>query len=603
MALDHQSFLATLTDRCGVYRMIGTGGEILYVGKAKNLKRRIGSYFSRALNLRLQAMTAQIIGIEVTVTHTESEALLLENNLIKSLQPRYNVLLRDDKSYPYIYLSEEDFPRLAFHRGSRSKKGRFFGPYPSASATRETLQLMQKLFPVRQCEDSVFRNRSRPCLQYQIRRCTAPCVGLIDSGSYGDDVRQAVLFLTGKGRELIDEWVRRMDEAAGMLEFERAAKLRDQISSLQRIQERQYISGESGDLDLVACHIDGGAACVQVFFVRAGRNLGNKTLFPKLPDGADAAELMNAFLGQYYSEHTPPGEILVTPMPTDYRFLEEALTTRIGSPVRVRSVVRGERARWMKMTEQNARLALESRLAVRAGLLERLEALREALNIEEVPSRIECFDISHTGGTQTVGSCVVFSSNGAVKSDYRRYNVRDVTPGDDYAALEQVLSRRYERLQKEGGALPDVILIDGGKGQLARAHAVLEELGIPGVLLLGVAKGPDRKPGMERLFLPGSERPLIVPEQSAALHLIQQIRDEAHRFAITGHRGRRSRSGRASTLEAIPGVGPTRRRRLLAEFGGLRGLERAGVEDLCRVKGVSRLLAQQIYDAFHGQSG
>jgi excinuclease ABC subunit C len=599
---DPKPFLKTLTRRPGVYRMLDAEGKMLYVGKAKDLKRRVSSYFTRSLNRRIQLMVSQIRSIEVTVTHTEAEALILENTLIKSLTPRYNVLLRDDKSYPYLYLSsDQPFPRLSFHRGARSGQGRYFGPYPNAGSLRQTLQLMQKLFPVRQCEDSFYRNRSRPCLQYQIRRCTAPCVDLVSTEEYDRDVQDAVLFLEGRASQVVDNLVQRMEQAATKLEYEQAARYRDQIATLRRIQERQYVSGERGDLDIIASVAEGGGTCVQLFYIRAGRNLGNKVFFPKVPEGEEAAAVLSAFMAQHYLGKQVPSEIIVSHMPGDQAVLEEVLTEQAGRKVKILSRVRSERARWLQMALQNARLALDARLASRAGVQARLEALQEALELDESPTRMECFDISHTGGEKTVASCVVFDEQGAVKSDYRRFNIEDIQPGDDYAAMEQALKRRYTRIQSGEGRLPDLLIIDGGKGQLSSVAPVLDELGVKGVMLLGVAKGPSRKAGMEQLFLFGRQAPIILPSDSPALHLIQQIRDEAHRFAITGHRQRRGRSRKTSVLEAIPGIGPKRRQQLLRQFGGLQELARAGVEDLSRVEGISRRLAQQIYEAFHGE--
>jgi excinuclease ABC subunit C len=599
---DHRGFLRTLTQGPGVYRMLDAAGEVLYVGKAKNLRRRVGSYFTRASNRRIASMVAQIGGIEITATHTEAEALLLENNLIKQHRPRYNVLLRDDKSYPYIFLSDETFPRLAFHRGSRRAKGRYFGPYPSASAVRETLQLLQKLFPIRQCEDSYFRNRSRPCLQYQIERCTAPCVGFVTPEAYARDVRDTELFLDGKATDVIGRWVARMEEAAGRLEFEEAARLRDQISALRAVQERQYVSGERGDLDIVAVASAGGVACVQWFCVRQGRNLGNRSLFPRSGDGADLAEIASAFIAQHYLGKAVPHEILVNVEPDDRALLEESLSLQAGRRVSIQSRPRGERARWLKMAVDNAELALASRLASTAGAGARVEALGKALGLAAPPLRMECFDISHTQGDETVASCVVFVDGAPSKTDYRRFNIRGITGGDDYAAMRQALERRYRRLVAGEGQLPDLLLIDGGAGQLGAAATILESLGVNGPALVGVAKGPDRRPGMEQLFLLGRERPLILAADSPALHLVQQIRDEAHRFAITGHRQRRGRSVQRSPLEDIAGIGPKRRARLLKQFGGLQGLARAGVEDISTVEGISEKLARDIYAAFHGEA-
>jgi excinuclease ABC subunit C len=600
ISFDPRSFLKSLTTRPGVYRMLDAGGKVLYVGKARNLKRRVGSYFNRSLNLRMQQMVARIRGIEVTVTHTEAEALILENNLIKRLKPRYNILLRDDKSYPYIHLSADPFPRLSFHRGARKGKGRYFGPYPNGGSSRATLQLLQKLFPVRQCEESFYRNRSRPCLQYQIRRCSAPCVGLVTEQEYARAVQEAVLFLEGKTSRVIEHLVTRMEQAAADLEYEEAARLRDRIARLRKIQERQYVSGEKGDLDLVACAVRGGSACIQLFSIRHGRNLGNKPFFPQLPEGAGETDLLAAFLGQHYPGRPIPKEIIVSCEPEEKALLQAALSAEAGHAVAIRSSVRGERARWLRMARQNAELALEARLASRAGMAAQLEALQQALALDEPPERIECFDISHTGGQQTVASCVVFDSQGAVKRDYRRFNIQGIQAGDDYAAMEQALLRRYQRLQAGEGKLPDLLLLDGGAGQLAAAERVLRELAVNGVVLLGVAKGADRRPGMERLFLSGQKAPIILSPESPALHLIQQVRDEAHRFAISGHRRRREQHAKHSPLEGIAGIGPKRRQQLLKQFGGLQELAAAGVEDLVRVEGISRQLAEKIYDTFHG---
>jgi len=599
-AFDHKPFLRSLTAGPGVYRMLNADSEVMYVGKAKNLRRRVGSYFTRASNRRIASMVAQIRDIEITATHTESEALLLENNLIKEHRPRYNVLLRDDKSYPYLFLSEEEFPRLAFHRGARKMKGRYFGPYPSSGSVRETLQLLQKLFPVRQCEDSYYRNRSRPCLQYQIERCTAPCVGFVTPEAYAQDVRDTALFLDGKAQDVVDRWVEKMEQASDRLEFEEAAHLRDQISALRAVQEKQYVSGERGDLDIVAVASEGGVACVQIFYVRHGRNLGNKSLFPRSGDGAEPGEIISAFIAQYYLGKAVPQQILVSVEPDDKVVLEESLSLQADRKVTIQSRPRGERARWLKMAVDNAALALASRLASAGSARMRLTALQQALELAKPPQRMECFDISHTQGDQTVASCVVFVEGAPAKADYRRFNIRGVTPGDDYAAMRQALERRYKRVLAGEGRLPDILLIDGGTGQLNTAAGIIAELGVEGVLLLGVAKGPDRRPGMEQLFLLGRKQPLILPADSQALHLVQQIRDEAHRFAITGHRQRRGKAKTRSVLEDISGIGPKRRARLLKQFGGLQGLSRAGIEDISTVEGISEKLAHEIYAAFHG---
>ena len=599
---DAKSFLKTLTNHPGVYRMVSEQGKVLYVGKARNLKKRLASYFRRGgLPIKTHALMAQVQQIEVTVTHSESEALILENNLIKEFKPRYNVLLRDDKSYPYIYLSDhEDFPRFGFYRGGKQEKGRFFGPYPSASAVRESLQLLQKLFPVRQCEDSFYRNRSRPCLQYQITRCTAPCVGFVDRETYQQDVRHAVLSLEGKNSQVIAELVGRMEAAAARLHFEEAARYRDQIATLRHVQEQQYVTGERGDLDVIASVSHHGLACVEVFYVRAGRVLGNKTFYPHHTQSSDAAGVLAAFLPQYYLGREAPGEILINHDLEDMELLEQTLETQTGRRVIITHKVRGERARWLSLAAANAEYAVTRQLANKANTLQRFESLQEALGLEDRPQRIECFDISHTMGESAVASCVVFEAEGALKSDYRRFNIEGITPGDDYAALHQALLRRYTRLQQGEGKLPDILLIDGGKGQLAEATKVLEELQIGNVELIGVAKGPERRAGAETLFLSGRKQPLILPADSPALHLIQQIRDEAHRFAITGHRQRRGKARTSSPLESIPGLGPKRRRLLLSHLGGLQEVARAVVEELAKVQGISRALAQRIYDVLHG---
>ena len=603
---DAGAFLKTLTERPGVYRMLGADGEVLYVGKARSLKRRVSSYFQKTLtHPKTRALMAQVCDVQVT----ENEAFIMENNLIKELRPRYNILLRDDKSYPYIYLStHQPYPRLALHRGARSAQGRYFGPYPSAGAVRETLNLLQKVFPVRQCEDSFFRNRSRPCLQYQIERCTGPCVGLIDQAAYGEDVRHVVMFLEGKDNEVIDDLARRMEQASAALEFEQAAQYRDQIASLRRVQEKQYVSSQGGDLDVIAGAVAGGLGCVQVFYIRHGHNLGNKAFFPRNSEDSDVAALLSAFLPQYYLAgqgvnplHDIPAQVLVNAELEDGALLEDVLGTQAGRRVTISHRLRGERSRWLQLAQSNAEHALSARLNSRATMVQRFEALQESLGLDELPQRLECFDISHTMGESPVASCVVFDGNGPLKSDYRRFNISNVTPGDDYAAMHQALLRRFRRLREGEGRLPDILLIDGGKGQVAHAEAVMNELQVSGVTIVGVAKGPTRKPGLETLCLSGQEHPFILPSDSPALHLIQQIRDEAHRFAITGHRQRRAKARTTSVLEEIPGLGPKRRQMLLRQFGGLHEVARAGVEDLAKISGISPQLAQRIYDALHGE--
>jgi len=608
MSFDPKTFARSLGEVPGVYRMLNEHGEVLYVGKARSLRKRVGSYFARAgRNPRIEAMLRQVANIEVTVTHSEIEALLLEDNLIKSLRPRYNIQLRDDKSYPYILISDHEFPRLGFHRGARRDPGRYFGPYPSASSVRETLSLLQKVFPVRQCEDSFFRNRSRPCLQFQIKRCTAPCVGYVSPETYAEDVRHAALFLDGQSRAIIDEMARRMDEASARLDFEGAARYRDRITALRRIQERQAVSGESGDADVIALAQESGEACISVTFIRNGRNLGAKAFFPRLGSDTDPGAILAGFLTQYYLGKSVPAHIYLSHAAADSDWLEAAFAEQTGHRVELVARPRGIRRRWVQLAELNAQDGLRRRLHDRASLRSRFEALQEALALDAVPERIECFDISHTGGEATVASCVVFTPDGPLKSDYRRFNIEGITPGDDYAAMHQALSRRYRRAleagEGDGRGLPDLLLIDGGKGQLNAAESALAELGASGLRLVGVAKGEERKPGLEQLFLSGQEGATILPADSLALHLIQQVRDEAHRFAISGHRQRRARARTSSVLEEIPGVGERRRQALLRHLGGLQEVTRAGVDELAGVPGISPELARRIYATFHDDEG
>ena len=598
---DGKAFSETLTQKCGVYRMLDKDGKVLYVGKARHLKKRVASYFGalNRLSPKIRSMVAQIRAIEVTVTHTENEALILENNLIKELKPRYNIILRDDKSYPYIYLSNEEFPRLSFHRGARTGKGQYFGPYPSASAVRASLNLLQKLFLIRSCEDSFFRNRTRPCLQYQIKRCTAPCVGLIDPRTYRQEVEHAALFLEGKNEEVIEHLVGRMEAASQALEFERAARYRDQIDQLKQIQQRQYISLGRRDLDVIACVVREDVACVQVFFIRGGHNLGNKTFFLRPAQDKGPSAVLASFLSQYYlADRTLPAEILISAAITDLRLLMEVFGERAGRRVVISSKVQGDRAKFLRMAVENAEIALTQHLSSREGQQERLEALQGFLELSDPIDQIECFDISHTRGEATVASCVVFGPEGASKSDYRRFNIEGIAPGDDYAAMRQAILRRYTRIKREQGKLPQVLLIDGGKGQVKQAYEIMGSLQLT-VCVVGVAKGPARKPGLETLILSGKKHMVRLPHDSPALHLIQQIRDEAHRFAITGHRQRRAKTRTTSPLEHIEGIGAKRRRLLIQHFGGLQGVVKAGVEDLHRVPGISKELAHKIYHWFH----
>ena len=601
-AFDPKPFLANLSQRPGVYRMLAENGEVLYVGKARNLKNRVSTYFtgSKAHAAKTMAMVAQIASIEVTATASETEALLLEYNLIKRHRPRYNVALRDDKSFPYLYITtEQDYPRISFYRGSRKLPGRFFGPYPNARATRETVLLLQKLFLLRPCSDTFFANRSRPCLQYQIKRCSGPCVGLISVENYQQDVADAIKVLEGRGAELIDDLAQRMEEAAQQLEFERAARLRDQINGIKAIHSTQSVTRNvTEDIDAVALVSHGGDHCVSIVFVRGGRNLGSSNFFPRA-GLAEAGELLSGFLAQYYLGRDAPGEILISQPIEDADLLEATLSERLERAVRIRSGVRGVRARWLEMARTNAEIGLNMRRATEATTAEQLQSVAEVFGLSAPPKRMECFDVSHTMGERTVASCVVFGPSGPLKSDYRRFNIEGLAPGDDYGAMRQALSRRYARIKKGEAPVPDLLLIDGGPGQLAEAVAALKELEIEGVCVAGVAKGADRRPGQERLFLAGDEQPRILPPDSPALHLIQRIRDEAHRFAITGHRQRRAKARTHSVLETVPGLGPRKRRELLRQFGGLQGVTRAGVDDLAKVHGIGRKLAQSIYDTLH----
>ncbi|MBT8128350.1 MAG: excinuclease ABC subunit UvrC, partial [Gammaproteobacteria bacterium] len=545
MIFDPASFLKNVTGKPGIYRMYNAEGKVLYVGKARNLKKRLQSYFRNSgLSAKTALMMSQVANVDVTVTHTESEALLLENNLIKEYRPRYNVLLRDDKSYPYIYVSDRDkYPRIDLHRGARKKPGRYLGPYPNAGAVRETINLLQKTFRIRQCVDSYFRNRSRPCLQYQIKRCTAPCVDLISEQAYHQDIKHALLFLEGKSSQVIEELVDTMETAAEKKNFEKAAVYRDQISTLKRITERQHVSAEKGDIDIIACAAEGGQACIQVFYIRNGLNLGNRSYFPSLPEAMEIADILAAFIPQFYLGREIPTDIILSSRPTDAVLIQKTLSEKAGRKIAFSTAVRGERARFLEMALNNARQALTSRLVSRTGLLQRFEALQDALQLEEVPVRLECFDISHTQGEATNASCVVFTQEGPYKNDYRRYNIRNITPGDDYAAMRQALQRRYRPSEnnEDERKLPDVLFIDGGKGQLRQAIEVFDELGINSVLLVGVAKGEGRKAGLEKLVFSDGRPELHLEHDSSALHLILQIRDEAHRFAISGHRAQRAK--------------------------------------------------------------
>jgi excinuclease ABC subunit C len=570
-------FVAELPNLPGVYRMLGAAGEVLYVGKAGDLKKRVGSYFQKhGLSPRIRMMVSQVASIEVTATRSEPEALLLENNLIKSLAPRYNILFRDDKSYPYLMITGHAFPRLGFHRGAKEKRNRHFGPFPHAYAVRESIQLLQRVFRLRTCEDSVFQNRSRPCLLHQIRRCTAPCTGLITAERYAQDVHSAELFLEGREDDVTRLLGERMESASAQRHYEEAALYRDQIRALSRVQARQYVESDRGvDADVVACVVENGMACVNLVMIRAGRHVGDRSFFPQNAAQASAEEIVEAFLEQHYVENPRPPLVISG------------------------AGVRGERRVWVEMAEKNAQLALTQRAKEKTTQESRIVALREALGLPDTAQRIECFDISHTMGEAAVASCVVYDRHGMQKSEYRRFNMRDVTPGDDYAAMRQALTRRYGRVSAGEGKIPDLILIDGGRGQVNAARAGLAELGLNDVAVVGVAKGPERKAGLEELILEAEGQSLQLPPQHPGLHLIQSIRDEAHRFAIVGHRARRGKTRTTSTLTEIPGIGAKRRQKLLAHFGGLQGVQAAAIDEIAKVEGVSRALAEKIYKHLH----
>ncbi len=603
---DGKVFVQTLTTSSGVYRYFDEAGELLYVGKAGNLKKRVGSYFLKPrMEPRINAMVMQIARVEITVTRTEGEALLLESQLIKSLKPRYNIMLRDDKSYPYIYLSSgEDYPRLAFHRGARNLKGRFFGPYPSTYAVRESLSLMQKLFKVRQCEDSYFRNRSRPCLQHQIGRCTAPCVQLIGVDDYASDVRHAQMFLEGRSKAVLDELGEAMDRSSQSLQFERAAILRDQVAALRQLQAQYHVQGANADMDVIACSIESGIACVSVLFFRNSISLGTRDFFPRLPLDAESTDVLAQFIAQYYLDRPVPRELILGEPIADQQMLADLLSQQSGHVVELKSSVRSDRAQFLQMAQRNARASLTARLASRQTLGTRFDDLQKVLELDAMPRRIECFDISHTMGEATVASCVVFGPEGPEKSHYRRFNIAGITPGDDYAAMHQALTRRFRKVADGEGVKPDVLLIDGGNGQVAQAMDVLSELGVTGIEVIGVAKGPGRRAGEETLVLARKRvgslgRELHPGSSSPALHLVAAVRDEAHRFAISGHRKRREKARERSVLEDVQGIGARRRSALLKAFGGLSGVEAAGIEELMSVKGIDRGLAERIYASLH----
>jgi excinuclease ABC subunit C len=599
-AFDPKPILKNLPNLPGVYRMKNASDEVIYVGKAKDLKKRVSSYFNKNIpSPRTRMMVSQITGIETTVTHSEAEALLLENNLIKSFMPRYNVLFRDDKTYPYITLTGDEYSRLAFHRGTQRKGNDYFGPFPNAVAVRESIQLLQKVFKLRTCENTVFSNRTRPCLQYQIERCTAPCVDLISIEDYRRDVSHATMFLQGREQQVMDELGEKMMAAAEDQEYEMAAVYRDRMQSLRQVQAKQFVSDFAvNDADVIAVAELMGEHCVNLVMIRGGRHLGDKSFFPKNAHGAELQDTMQAFLEQYYvSQNMPP--LIIVGVPIETEALEEVFTQQAGRKVKINSNAIGDKRVWLKMAETNADLALQQRAAQHSNQQARLTALREALDLSETTERIECFDISHTMGEATVASCVVFDKGQMQNSEYRRYNITGITPGDDYAAMRDALTRRYKKVAAGEGKLPDLVFIDGGKGQLGVAVEVMQEVGLPDILLVGIAKGEERKPGLEQMFFPNRDTPIGLKKDNPGLHLLQQIRDEAHRFAITGHRARRGKARMHSSLEDIEGIGAKRRKALLVRFGGLDGVKNASVDELAQVEGISQMLAEKIYQELH----
>ena len=598
---DPADIVANLPHLPGVYRMLGAAGDVLYVGKARDLKKRVASYFQKTASLapRIQLMIGQVQGIETTVARSETEALLLENNFIKNLSPRYNILYRDDKSYPYLVLTGARFPRLGFHRGALDKVNHYFGPFSNAGAVRESIRLMQKIFRLRTCEDTVFSNRSRPCLLYQIRRCTGPCVGLIDEPTYADDVRSAQLFLQGREDEAVSRLEERMHRAAGQQAYEQAAAYRDQIRSLSKVRETQFVSSSRGvDADIVALASGAGQICVNLVVVRGGQHRGDKSFFPQNARDQDEQSALEAFLEQHYVGRDVPPTIILN-RPVESGALEELLSQQAALKVQFNINPAGERRVWLRMAEKNAELAIGQRLAAHATQETRLAALQQALNLGDNIQRIECFDVSHTMGEATVASCVVYDRASMQPGEYRTYNIAGIVPGDDYAAMRQVLDRRYRKIVEGEGRLPDLVLIDGGKGQVSAACQVLGEFGLSDLPMIGVAKGEERKAGLEQLIFPKRSEPLRLSADNPGLHLIQQIRDEAHRFAISGHRNRRAKTRNRSTLEEIAGVGSKRRQRLLSRFGGLKGVASASIEELAQVEGISRKLAETIYQQLH----
>ncbi|MGI2853389.1 excinuclease ABC subunit UvrC [Shewanella algae] len=600
-------FLKNLTSAPGVYRMYDSGGSVIYVGKAKDLKKRLSSYFRKNLpNVKTQALVSHIANIDVTLTHSETEALILENDYIKQYLPKYNVLLRDDKSYPFILLSQHRHPRLAYHRGPQREKGQYFGPYPNGGAVRESLHLMQKLFPIRQCDDLYYKARSRPCLQYQLKRCSAPCVGKVSDEEYQEQVKLATLFLKGKDQQVLSALVKKMELAAESMAYEQAARYRDQIMALRRVAEQQEVSSSHGDLDVIGVHYASGVACFHLLFIREGKIFGSRSYYPSVPAQTEMAEVLRAFMLQFYLnvdiQRTIPREILLSDSYEELEELEQVLMEALNKKVAIRTRVRGDRAGYLRLAKTNATNAVNTKLAHRNTVEQRFLLLEEALEQSTPIKRMECFDISHTMGESTVASCVVFNREGPDKSEYRRYNIKGITPGDDYAAMKQALTRRFDKVNAQG-KIPDIVFIDGGLGQLRMAQEVVNEkfVGIEAVpTLIGVAKGESRKPGLETLIFGDTEENFSLPDDSPALHLIQHIRDESHRFAITGHRNKRQKTRNTSSLESIPGIGPKRRKALLQYLGGLQQVKGASVAELAKVPGISPEMAQTIHDALRG---
>ena len=597
MSFDHKTFLKNVGQGPGIYQMFDAEANLLYVGKAKNLKNRLSSYFrSTGLSVKTAAMMQKVVDVQVTVTFTENEALILESNLIKDHKPRYNILLRDSKSYPFIHIDDShEFPRLSFYRGDRSAPGKYFGPYPGVGAIRETLSLLQKVLPVRQCDDVFFSNRSRPCLQHQIKRCSGPCVGLVSKENYAKDIELAAMFLQGKDESLNTLLQSNMETASKNLKFEEAAGWRDRINALRRVQSHQSITAGHSDIDIITVASLHGKVCVEVTFIRGGRHSGSNGHYPTVPLDYSEGEILAAFIAQYYHRRPAPKEIIVGTKIDDQSDLEQWLSEQSDRKVVITTSVRSHRRDWLDMAQLNVTERLKRHMSEAQSVQKRLQALTDVFQRDQMIGRIECFDISHTMGEQTVASCVVFTEQGITKQDYRRYNITNITPGDDYAAMRQAIERRYKRVLKEEGKLPDVLLIDGGKGQLSSAAEIMHELQIKEVLLVGVAKGEGRKPGLETLFVEGQSIGIKLAANSPAMHLVQQIRDEAHRFAITGHRARRGKAQTQSILQEIPGIGAKRRQALLKHFGGLQGIQQAGLKDLNKVTGINADLAEKIY--------